>query len=195
MTNPKTAELPVRLFKDAAAWEAWLARQHANSAGMWLRIAKAASNVTSVSYAEALDVALCYGWIDGQRKPLDGTHFLQKFTHRRPRSMWSRINTEKVERLVEAGRMTEAGLAEIEAAKRDGRWNAAYASWGSGAVPEDLRRALDARPAAMERFAQLDGRNRYAIVFRVETAKRPETRRTRIEKYVEMLAEGRTIYP
>lgn len=188
-------EYPVLTFASDATWEAWLRENHDRALGVWLRIAKAGKAERTVTHLEALDVALCYGWIDGQRKPLDGTHFLQKFTHRRPRSMWSRINTEKVARLIEAGRMTDAGLAEVEAAKLDGRWDAAYASWGSGTMPDDLTRALDATPAARKKFDELDSRNRYAIVYRVETAKRPQTRRARIEKYVAMLAEGRTIYP
>ena len=188
-------EYPVLTFASDATWEAWLRENHDRALGVWLRIAKAGKAERTVTHLEALDVALCYGWIDGQRKPLDGTHFLQKFTHRRPRSMWSRINTEKVARLIEAGRMTDAGLAEVEAAKRDGRWDAAYASWGSATMPDDLTRALDATPAARKKFDELDSRNRYAIVYRVETAKRPQTRRARIEKYVAMLAEGRTIYP
>src|SRR5205809_6034771 len=138
MTKPKPAELPVRLFKDDAAWEAWLAKQVAKSAGLWLRIAKAASNVKSVSYAEALDVALWYGWIDGQKKAFDDATWIQKFTPRGKRSIWSKVNREKVAHLVESGRMQSAGLEAVERAKANGQWDAAYDSHRTSTVPDDL---------------------------------------------------------
>src|SRR6185437_9431053 len=164
MTNHKPPELPVRLFKDGAAWEAWLAKQHARSAGLWLRI------------AEALDVALCYGWIDGQKKTFDDSTWLQKFTPRGKRSIWSKINCEKVQRLVESGRMRSPGLEAVGRAKANGQWDSAYDSHRTAGVPDDLQRALDAHPKAKTFFATLNSANRYAILFRIQTAKRAETR-------------------
>jgi len=159
---------------------------------VWLRIAKKASGIPTVTHAEALEDALCYGWIDGQRAPHDETFFLQRFTPRRPRSKWSQINREKAIELIELGRMKAAGLAQIEAAKKDGRWEAAYAPQSSLTVPEDFQRALDANPAAKEFFATLRGVRRYSFIYRIEDAKRPETRARRIQEFVAMLAESRT---
>jgi uncharacterized protein YdeI (YjbR/CyaY-like superfamily) len=187
MTKPAPAELPVRLFKDAAAWEAWLAKQHAKSAGLWLRIAKAASNVKSVSHAEALGVAHCYGWIDGQRKAFDDATWLQKFTPRGERSIWSKINRKKVERLIESGRMQSAGLEAVDRAKANGQWDSAYDSHRTAGVPADLQRALDAHPTAKAFFATLSSANRSAILFRIQTVKRAETRAKKIEHFVGML--------
>jgi uncharacterized protein YdeI (YjbR/CyaY-like superfamily) len=187
-------ELPVLPFADAAAWEAWLELEHARAAGVWIKVAKKDSGVASVTHAEALDVALCFGWIDGTRRGLDATWFLQRFTPRRRGSRWSRINTERVAALVAAGRMRPAGLAEVAAAKADGRWAAAYESQSAAAVPDDLRAALDANAAAAEFFATLRGANRYAILYRVQDAKRPQTRARRIEQYVAMLARGETLH-
>jgi uncharacterized protein YdeI (YjbR/CyaY-like superfamily) len=194
MTRSESAELPVRLFKDDASWEAWLARQHATSAGLWLRIAKAGSGVRSVSYAEALDVALCYGWIDGQKKSFDDTTWLQKFTPRGKRSMWSKINREKVQRLIESGRMQPAGLDAVERAKVNGQWDAAYDSHRTSAIPEDFQRALDARPRAKAFFATVNSTNRYAILFRIQTVKRAETRAKKIAQFVDMLERHETIH-
>jgi uncharacterized protein YdeI (YjbR/CyaY-like superfamily) len=194
MTRSESAELPVRLFKDDASWEAWLARQHATSAGLWLRIAKAGSGVRSVSYAEALDVALCYGWIDGQKKSFDDTTWLQKFTPRGKRSMWSKINREKVQRLIESGRMQPAGLDAVERAKVNGQWDAAYDSHRTAAIPEDFQRALDARPRAKAFFATVNSTNRYAILFRIQTVKRAETRAKKIARFVDMLERHETIH-
>ena len=194
MTKPTPAELRVRLFRDAAAWEAWLAKQHAKSAGLWLRIAKAASSVKSVSYAEALDVALCYGWIDGQKKSFDEETWLQKFTPRGKRSIWSKINREKVQRLVESGRMQPAGLEAVERAKANGQWDAAYDSHRTASVPDDLQRALDAHPKAKAFFATLSSANRYAILFRIQTVKRAETRAKKIEQFVGMLERREVIH-
>jgi uncharacterized protein YdeI (YjbR/CyaY-like superfamily) len=194
MTRSESAELPVRLFKDDASWEAWLAQQHATSAGLWLRIAKAGSGVRSVSYAEALDVALCYGWIDGQKKSFDDTTWLQKFTPRGKRSMWSKINREKVQRLIESGRMQPVGLDAVERAKANGQWDAAYDSHRTAAIPEDFQRALDARPRAKAFFATVNSTNRYAILFRIQTVKRAETRAKKIAQFVDMLERHETIH-
>jgi uncharacterized protein YdeI (YjbR/CyaY-like superfamily) len=184
MTNDKSAELPVRLFRDAAAWEAWLAKHHTRADGLWLRIAKAASHVKSVSYAEAVDVALCYGWIDGQKKGCDDTTWLQKFTPRGKRSIWSRINREKAQRLVESGRMKSAGLEAVNRAKANGQWDAAYDSHRTAGVPDDLQRALDAHQKAKTFFATLNAANRYAIHFRIQTVKRAETRAKKNQQFV-----------
>jgi len=187
-------ELPTIAFADAAAWEAWLEAEHARADGAWLKIAKRGAGVASVTHAEALDVALCFGWIDGTRRALDDTHFLQRFTPRRRGSRWSRINTEKATALIAAGRMRPAGLAEVEAAKEDGRWEAAYAGQRTATVPDDLEAALAANPAAAAAFATLDSRNRYAILYRLQDAKRPETRARRLERFVAMLARGETLH-
>ena len=187
-------DLPVHQFASTAAWERWLARNHARSPGVWLEIAKKAAAVTTVSHPEALDVALCYGWIDGLRHKQDDTYFRQRFTPRTRTSKWSKINRDKVEALVAAGRMRPAGQAAIDAAKADGRWDAAYAGSRSIEVPDDLVRALRRNAKARRAFEQLDSRNRYAILYRVHDAKRPDTRARRIETFVTMLAEGRTIY-
>ncbi len=187
-------ELPILPFASAAAWEAWLEDQHAHAPGVWLQIAKKAAGVATVTYAEALDVALCFGWIDGQKRGFDATWFLQRFTPRKRGSRWSKINTGHVERLLAAGRMRPAGLAQVEAARADGRWEAAYAGQRSAAVPPDLRAALDANPDAAAFFATLRGANRYAILYRVQDAQRPETRTRRIDRFVAMLARGETLH-
>ena len=187
-------DLEILPFESAAAWEAWLGEHHETSPGVWLKIAKKASGVASVSYDEALDAALCHGWIDAKKRSFDDTFFLQKFTARRPRSVWSRRNREKAAQLIEAGRMRSAGLEQVELAKADGRWDAAYEGSASAAVPDDLRRALDRNPAAAEFFAALDRTNRYAVLWRIQTAKRPDTRARRIERLVQMLAEGRKLH-
>jgi uncharacterized protein YdeI (YjbR/CyaY-like superfamily) len=187
-------DLPVLGFADAGAWESWLAQQHGSSPGVWLKIAKKGSEATGVSYPEALEVALCYGWIDGQKGALDGEYWLQRFTPRKPGSRWSKINTEKAGELIEAGRMQPAGMREVELAREDGRWDAAYAGQRSAAVPEDLERALAGNEAARAFFATLSSVNRYAILHRIGEAKRPETRARRIAKYVAMLAAHETIY-
>jgi uncharacterized protein YdeI (YjbR/CyaY-like superfamily) len=187
-------ELPIVLFSSQADFEAWLDKSHGDSPGLWLKIAKKGSGVESVSYAEALEVALCFGWIDSQKRSFDERHFLQRFTPRRPRGKWSRINRDAAERLIVAGRMHPAGLAEVEAAKADGRWEAAYAGQRTAAVPGDLRRELEANEAAREFFAGLDGANRYAIVYRLNDAKKPETRQRRLRKFVAMLERGEKIH-
>lgn len=187
-------ELPIVLFASPAELEAWLEREAASPAGVWLKIAKKGAGVKSVSYGEALEVALCFGWIDSQKRGFDDTFFLQRFTPRRPRGRWSRINREKAEGLIASGRMRPAGLAEVEAAKADGRWDAAYEGQRAAEVPADLQRELDARPAAREFFATLDSANRYAIVYRLGEAKKPETRKRRLKKFVEMLEQEERIH-
>ena len=186
---------PIKRFTSQADWAAWLNRHHATSGGLWLKIAKQASGAASVSYAEALDVALCYGWIDGQKQPCDDSWWLQKFTPRGPRSIWSKINRGKVKVLTKAGRMKRPGLREVERAKRDGRWAGAYDSFSKAAVPEDLQAVLDRNTRAKDFFATLSAGNRYAILFRVQTAKRAETRARRIREFVAMLEKHEKIHP
>jgi uncharacterized protein YdeI (YjbR/CyaY-like superfamily) len=188
-------ELQILPFPSAGAWKAWLEENHDSSDGLWIKFAKKASGIESVSYAEALDVALCYGWIDGQARRFDDDYYLQRFTPRRPRSKWSKINREKVARLIEAGRMKPAGLREIERAKADGRWDAAYDSPSTATVPEDLRREFDENPKAAEFFATLNSTNRYAILYQIQDAKKPETRARRIKKFVTMLSKQEKPYP
>ena len=187
-------DLPVALFATPAELEAWLEDEHESSPGLWLKIAKKGSGAQSVTYAEALEVALCFGWIDSQKRGLDERFFLQRFTPRRPRGRWSRINREKVEELVEKGRMRPPGLTQVEAAQADGRWEAAYEGQRSAKVPDDLQRELDTRPAARKFFATLDSANRYAIVYRLGEAKKPETRERRLRRFVEMLERGEKIH-
>jgi len=188
-------DLPVLEFADRDALAAWFAREHEDSAGFWLKIAKKGGGAAAtVTYAEAIDVALCFGWIDGQKRGLDDDHWLQRFTPRRPRSPWSKINREKAEALIAAGAMAPAGLAEVQRAQADGRWERAYAGQRTATVAPDLQAALDAEPRAAAFFAQLDAANRYAIIWRVEEAKRPETRARRIEKYIRMLAAGEKLH-
>jgi uncharacterized protein YdeI (YjbR/CyaY-like superfamily) len=186
--------LPEISFPSAAEWEDWLEDNHAVSEGVWIKMAKKGTGIESVRYPEVLESALCFGWIDGRREALDERYFLQRFTPRRPRSKWSRINRDKAERLIAEGRMRPAGLAEVERAKADGRWEAAYEAPRSIAVPDDLRRELDARPKAKARFAELNSQNRYAILYRLQDAKKPETRARRLAKFVAMLEAGETIY-
>jgi uncharacterized protein YdeI (YjbR/CyaY-like superfamily) len=187
--------LVVLPFASPAEWEAWLEDHHASSGGVWIKIAKKDSGIASITHPEALEIALCFGWIDSRREALDERYFLQRYTPRRPRGKWSRINREKAEQLIADGRMRPAGLAEVERAKADGRWDAAYAGQRSAAVPDDLQRELDARPAAKAFFAGLSSQNRYAILYRLQDAKKPETRARRLEKFVAMLEAGETIYP
>jgi uncharacterized protein YdeI (YjbR/CyaY-like superfamily) len=188
-------DLPVLGFGSAAEWDAWLSEHHAGSPGLWLKIPKKGSGVPGVAYPDALGVALCHGWIDGQKGRLDDTCWLQRFTTRRAGSKWSRINTDQATALIEAGRMRPAGLREVERARADGRWAAAYAPQSTAAVPEDLARALGGNDAARAFFAALDRANRYAILYRIEDAKRPQTRARRIATFVTMLSEGKKIHP
>jgi uncharacterized protein YdeI (YjbR/CyaY-like superfamily) len=181
-------------FADAAAWDAWLATYHQRQEGVWIRMAKKASGITSVTHPEAIDVALCWGWIDGQRKGLDAIWFLQKFTPRRKRSLWSQVNIAKAEALVAAGRMRAPGFAEIERAKADGRWDAAYASMSTAEVPPDLAAALDANPPARAFFETLTGANRYAVLWRLMTVKTAKGRASRLENLIAMLEAGETVH-
>jgi uncharacterized protein YdeI (YjbR/CyaY-like superfamily) len=188
-------KLPVKPFPSQREWEAWLEANHETSTGIWLKIAKKASGIETVTHPEALESALCYGWIDGQRRSLDEKFFLQKFTPRGPRSTWSRVNREKANELVARDRMQAAGLREVERAKADGRWEAAYEPQSTATVPDDLQRELDANPRAEAFFSSLDSRNRYAILYRLQNAKKPETRARRLAQFVAMLEEQRKLYP
>ncbi len=187
--------LPVMSFESAQDWETWLSTHRTDSPGVWLMIAKKSTHAQTVSYADALDVALCHGWIDGQKGRLDDDHWLQRFTPRGPRSKWSKVNTEKAAALIEAGRMKPAGLREVERAKADGRWDTAYAPQSRISVPDDLARALAGNDQARAFFATLDSANRYAILYRLADAKRPETRAKRIVSFVAMLSEHKKIHP
>ena len=190
----KSPELSVLSFASKKIWAEWLAKQHNKSAGVWLKLAKKDSGIPSVTYEEALDVALCYGWIDGQKKGFDDQYWLQKFSPRGPKSIWSKINTEKVERLIASGDMKPAGLKSIEAAKQDGRWEAAYASQKNISVPEDFQAALDKNEKAKAIFATLKSAERYSFLFRIHHAKKAETRKKRIQQFVEMLERGKKIH-
>src|SRR5215213_5252048 len=186
----KSSELPTLLFESQSAFEEWLEANHAVSDGLWIKMAKKESGIASINHPQALDVALCFGWIDGQRLKFDDQYFLQKFTPRRSKSPWSKVNQDKVAALTAAGRMREGGLKEIERAKADGRWEAAYESQSKMTVPEDLQAALNQNPAAQAFFDSLNSVNRYAILYRITTAKKPETRQKRLEKFITMLNEG-----
>ena len=186
---------PIESFPSRAAWRAWLSAEHERSDGVWLKLAKRGSGIASVSHDEALDVALCFGWIDGQRVGFDEAWYLQRFTPRRKASRWSQRNRDKVLALIEAGEMSPSGLAEIERARADGRWDAAYPGRAGMTVPDDLRAALEDDAAASAAFDALDGTNRYSILYRVHDAKRPETRARRIATFVAMLARGETPHP
>ena len=191
----KAAEYPIKLFKTQQAWLTWLEKNHAKSAGVWVQIAKKASNLKTVSYLEAVEAGLCYGWIDGQAKRLNEAAYMQKFTPRGPRSIWSKINVAKAEALIASGRMQPAGLTAIERAKQNGQWEGAYDSHRTATVPDDLQAALDQNPAAKDFFATLDSANRYAVLWRVQTAKKAETRARRIAQFVTMLENHEKIHP
>jgi uncharacterized protein YdeI (YjbR/CyaY-like superfamily) len=182
--------LPVIPFADAAAWERWLGEHHESAAGLWLKLAKKNAGIESVTYAQAAEVALCFGWIDSQKASWDEQWFLQRFTPRRARSRWSQANRETAQALQREGRMRPAGALQVKLAKADGRWEAAYAGQASMQVPEDLQRELDGDSAARHFFESLESHNRYAILYRVHDAKRPETRARRIERFMEMLRAG-----
>jgi uncharacterized protein YdeI (YjbR/CyaY-like superfamily) len=193
--SKKATDVPILPFEDGQAWAAWLASHHATAPGVWLKIGKKGSGRPSVTYPEAVEVALSWGWIDGQKKPVDAAWWLQKFTRRGPRSIWSRVNREKAVALIEAGAMKAPGLEEVERAKRDGRWEAAYESQSRATVPPDLAAALAANARAARFFETLEAHNRYAVLFRVHAAKKPETRAMRIEKFVAMLARHEKLHP
>lgn len=193
MPTKPTDSAPVR-FRNAKAFEAWLKRNHATSAGLWLQIARQGASEPTVTYLQAVEIALCWGWIDGQKKGLDDQHFLQRFTPRRARSLWSKSNVDRVAALIEAGRMQPPGRAQVEAAQADGRWARAYDGARTAVVPDDLRAALEAEPQARACFATLSAANRYAVLWRIQTAVKPETRARRITHLVAMLARGETIH-
>jgi uncharacterized protein YdeI (YjbR/CyaY-like superfamily) len=182
-------------FASAKAWAAWLAKNHAKSSGVWLKLAKKGSGDVTVSYSDALDVALCFGWIDGRKAKLDERSWRQRFCPRTAQSKWSKLNRIRVERLVETGAMKPAGLAEVQRAQADGRWDAAYDAQSTATVPPDLRRELKKHPEAAAFFDTLEARNRYAILYRIQDAKKPETRARRIEKFVAMLEAHEKIHP
>jgi uncharacterized protein YdeI (YjbR/CyaY-like superfamily) len=187
-------DLPVLGFPSLAAWEEWLTAQHETAAGVWLKIAKQGCGEPSVSYAEALEIAICFGWIDGQKGRLDDDFWLQRFTPRKPGGRWSKINADKAAALIESGRMRPAGLREVTEARSDGRWESAYAGQATMEVPDDLRAALAANQAASEFFETISRVNRYAILYRIGSVKRPETRARKIAEYVAMLAEHKTLH-
>lgn len=186
---------PKLTFATQSEWEAWLEGNGSTSAGVWLRLAKKSAEQATVTYAQALESALCHGWIDGQKKSEDQHHWLQRFTPRTARSIWSQINKEKAEALIAAERMRPAGLVAIEQAKQNGRWQAAYSSASTSTVPEDLQQALDANPKAKTFFATLNGQNRYAILFRIQNVKKAETRARKIAQFIEMLSNGEKLHP
>lgn len=195
LTAARPAHDAIEAFISADAFEDWLAQHHESSRGLWLKIAKKGCTEPLVSYGEAVEVALCFGWIDGQKDRWNDQHWLQRFTPRSPRSRWSKINREKAEQLITAGRMRPAGTAQIDRARLDGRWDAAYDGQRTAKAPEDLQRALDRDPDAAAAFVTLDSRNRYAIIFRINDAKRAETRAKRVAKYIDMLRRGERLHP
>ena len=194
MLSDMKRDLPVIAFSSREEFVQWLEAEHDTSPGISMKIAKKASGIPTIDFVEAIEVALCFGWIDGQRDKLDDDYYLQRFTPRRPKSKWSNINRRRVAELIEAGEMRPAGLAQVDSAKADGRWEAAYDGPKTAAVPADLQAALEANPAAAAFFATLSSRNRFSIIYRIEDAKRPQTRASRIVKYVDMLNENKTIY-
>jgi uncharacterized protein YdeI (YjbR/CyaY-like superfamily) len=190
-TGPETEILK---FASQSAWAEWLAQHHANSPGVFIQVAKSGSGHPSVTCPEALDVALCYGWIDSLRRGLDAEWFLQKYGPRKSASLWSKINCDKVQSLIDQGLMQPSGFAAIEVARKNGRWESAYEGPSKIAVPPDLQAELDRRPEAAAFFAKLKSQNRFAILFRLQTARKPETRLARLEKFIGMLERGETIY-
>ena len=186
---------PCLTFLNQNVWENWLAQNGETSSGIWLRLAKKGAKQPTLTYAEAVESALCHGWIDGQKQAESDEYWLQRFTRRSAKSIWSKLNKDRAEALIAAGRMLPAGMREIEKARADGRWEAAYSSPSNSVVPDDLQAALDANPKARAFFATLNGRNRYAILFRIENAKKAETRARKIEEFIGMLSRGETIHP
>jgi uncharacterized protein YdeI (YjbR/CyaY-like superfamily) len=189
------SDYPIVLCKSAGDWERWLRHHHESAPGVWLRLGKKNSELGSVSYAEAVELALCYGWIDGQQLAQDRTSWLQKFTPRGRRSVWSTINRERAKALIRSGRMQPCGLAAIALARQDGRWSGAYDSPSRAVVPADFQAALDRHPNAKAFFATVSRANRYALLYRIQTAKKAETRARRIEQFIAMLERGKTIHP
>ncbi|MGZ3616862.1 MAG: YdeI/OmpD-associated family protein [Ktedonobacteraceae bacterium] len=193
MKNSDT--LPIMYFETQQNWEAWLTENHAETKGIWLKIAKKEARTSSVSYAEALDSALCFGWIDGQKAAFDDKYWLQKFTPRTTKSIWSKVNCAKAEALITQGRMQQEGLRQVELAKTDGRWKRAYESQSKITIPDDFQSELDKNPKAQDFFDTLDSANRYAFLFRIHAAKKPETRSAKIQKFVEMLEQHQKLHP
>lgn len=187
------ANVPILTFADAQAWNIWLGKNYTDQTGIWIKIAKKASGIPSVTYAEAVDEALCYGWIDGLKRSYDERYFLQRFTPRRKRSVWSKVNIGKVEELIAAGRMQAQGLTEIELAKADGRWDAAYESQANATIPDDLVGALDQNPSAKEFFESLTKAEKYSVLWRLMTSRTPETRSKRLVSMIDSLAAGKKI--
>lgn len=187
--------LEIISFDTQQDWEVWLKEHHADTKGVWLKISKKGASAPSVSYAEALDGALCYGWIDGQKAPFDDKYWLQKFTQRGARSIWSKVNCDKATALIAEGRMQPAGLRQVELARSDGRWDSAYESQSKVTVPGDFQRELDKNQKAKDFFNTLNSANRYAFLFRIHTAKKPETRSARIQKFIEMLSQHQKLHP
>jgi len=187
-------DIPILAFKDARAFDSWLAKNHTAPDGIWMRMAKKASGKKSITYREAVDMALCHGWIDAQKLPESETTWLQRFVPRRPRSIWSKVNREKAMALIARGDMKPAGLAEIERAKLDGRWDAAYDSFSGATIPADFAKELASHPKAKAFFKTLSKTNSYAITWRLQTAKKPETRKRRIRTFIEMLEKGETLH-
>ena len=189
-----TDEFQTLAFPSQAKFRAWLHKNHSKEPGLWIKYAKKGSGIETVTYAEAVEVALCYGWIDGKVRTVDENYYVQRFTPRRKKSKWSRINRDKAEALIAAGKMKAAGLAEVERAKADGRWDAAYLSAATMPVPEDFIRALEKKPRALKFFEGLDKTNRYAILYQIEDAKKPDTRARRIAKFVDMMQAGEKLH-
>lgn len=192
--HPKD-DLPILKLPDQQTWERWLEANHSSAAGAWLMTAKKGTTERTVTHPEALESAICFGWIDGQRLPYDESFFLQRFTPRKAGSRWSQINRNKAEELIAQRRMRPAGMAQVEKAVEDGRWDAAYEPQSRATIPPDFQEALDKNPKAKAYFETLKGQNRYAFLYRIQDAKRPETRRKRIDTFIAMLGEGRTFYP
>ena len=192
MKNSDT--VPIMSFETQQDWEVWLEENHAESKGIWLKIAKKEAPAPTISYAEALDSAICYGWIDGQKAAFDDSYWLQKFTPRTAKSIWSKVNCGKAEALIAVGRMQPAGLRQVELAKADGRWERAYESQSKITIPDDFQRELDKNPKAKDFFSTLDSANRYAFLFRIHAAKKPETRSAKIQKFIEMLNQQQKLH-
>ena len=190
-----TNGLSIMSFETQQDWERWLTEHHTDTVGIWLKIAKKETGIPSVNYSEALDSALCYGWIDGQKASFDDQYWLQKFTPRRPKSIWSKVNCDKATALIAEGRMQPEGIRQVELAKADGRWESAYESQSKITIPADFQSELDKNQKAKDFFSTLDSINRYAILFRIHSAKKPATRSARINKFIEMLSNNQKIYP
>ncbi len=191
----KAETLPIISFETQQGWERWLTEHHTDTDGLWLKIAKKEAGISSVNYAEALESAICYGWIDGQKASFDDKYWLQKFTQRRAKSIWSKVNCTKALALIAEGRMQPAGIRQVELAQADGRWESAYESQSKITIPDDFQKELDNNPKAQEFFTTLNSVNRYAILFRIQTAKKPETRSARISTFIEMLSNNQKLHP